>query len=299
MPIQVRKLFRDTRVGKFCEGHINLVNWDAIDNEFAIRVKAKYDANEFLSDTDSYVYEEESVMFILERVFSAHLAAAVVPKPVPVVYIGDDVFEDRTFLYTETRYWQARHEYGIVLDCRTSLPARTAAKYLANLFSCMRIQGVAYPYGKNVYLLTSTKDAFLSVHGKIDEMGLEHIRRVASACRVQMFDREAVSKAYTIRMPEDDGKELVSCVPDTFTVETDDDSKVHVIKLDQVTVKENLGTYIVAQGFAEANSLLASLRVCVDDLDVSFSRVQRNVKIFAKLREKGFSVRASWSNGVT
>jgi len=299
MPIQVRKLFRDTRVGKFCEGHIDLVNWDAIDNEFAIRVKAKYDANEFLSDTDSYVYDEDSVMFILERVFSAHLAAAIVPKPVPAVYIGDDMFEDRSFLYTETRYWPTRHEYGVVLDCRASLPARTAAKYLANLFSCMRIHGVAYPYGKNLYLLTSTRNDFLSIHGKIDEMGLEHIRHVAGACKVQMFDKEAISKAYTVRMPEDDGKELVTCVPDTFTVDVDDDSKVHVIKLDETTVKENLGTYVVAQGLAEANELLASLGVFVDDLDVSLNRVQRNVKIFAKLREKGFSVRASWSSGVT
>lgn len=286
-------------MGRFCEGHINLVNWDAIDNEFAIRVKAKYDANEFLSDTDSYIYEEESVMFILERVFSAHLAAAIVPKPISVVYVGDDMFEDRSFLYTETRYWQVRHEYGILLDCRTSLSARTAAKYLANLFSCMRIQGVAYPYGKNVYLLTSSRDAFLSVHGKIDEMGLEHIRHVANACKVQMFDREAVSKAYTVRMPEDDGKNLALCVPDTFTVDANDDSKVHVIKLNETTVKENLGTYVVAQGLAEANELLTSLGVVVDDLDVSSNRVQRNVKIFAKLKEKGFSVRASWSSGIT
>jgi len=288
----------DTVIGKVMAVCYNSTDWSAVANEFALRVKVRYESNELLSEVDSLLYNDKGVVSMLEKALgsaaygSVNLAELVADSALPPL-VG------ATFQYTNVRTWTDRHKHCSIVGCWSDPVSRLVGNMLSKLFSQALLLGTAYVCKKSVYLLTDREDHYLKMLDILDGIGVNNLKAAVGARKLQMFSHRP--EAMAIRIPAiDDTEELATLVPDTFTNDVDDDSKVYIANLVEYVGEERdvIATFVTAQSVglvAGISSADASQRVRYGrDLIYATTKVERNARIFTRLIDEGMIARSSW-----
>jgi len=298
------KRVHDTAVGRLIAGRYHAVKWEAISNEFACRAKRGYDENLSLDSLGSYTYDEKAVVAILDSVLSANLrdTSSQAVDVLASLWRGGQQ-ENRTFVLTSDR--RLFGEHLCTVGCSSARAAGIASVLFSDAMSHLGIVGVSHPSDKNLYLSTKTFGDYLQLKAIIDKTGLDRLRDCISAKRVQLFTRETHQIKYAVHMPDfENGKELVQQVPDTFTMNANNDSKVLVAGDLTVADRTSVGYFVSIE-----NAIAASVdntSECLDrarglghrDYYEAPTVASRNTIIFSKLLYNGFMARPTWAGAI-
>jgi len=290
---------RDTVIGHVLAVRYNSIDWPSIDNEFVLRAKVRYELNELLSEADTFSYNSGGVVSLFERVIGS--ADFVMPNLSELVAAADSETVDGSFKYTEERTWEDRHRHCSIVGCWWYPVSRLIGEMLSRHLSQLSLVGTAYVCKKSVYLLADSDDCYESVLSILDKIDIEALKVATGARKLQVFNHRP--EAMAVRIPVvDNTDELAVLVPETFTIDIEDESRVYVANLvEYLDDSRNLiGTYVTAQSVAliaadveynEAHRTHYGRNVVYAP-----TKVERNVKLFAKLIDEGFLSRSSWLN---
>jgi len=291
---------RETELGKYVASIADFVDWSNVDNEFALRVKENYDSGAELEEFTAYAYGVPTVLDMFISVVTRHWchAANTLPGLFEQWRNGD---ADCTFPVVDI---MVPCNYKTVIDLGSRPVARTAAFVISGAFSQAGIKGYVRVVDSGVYLLTEKFEDCSALRSVLDRTGYTVLQKYFGAKRFQVF-LKPVPQAPALCVPMlKDEDDLVKLVPDTFTHDHSDDSKVLVVGLGERTLyRDFLGVY-------EDQSTIVNIKVVDKELYhqyiaavekdgrpvIGFPTTEsRNLAIVVALSKRGMVVRSSWS----
>jgi hypothetical protein len=285
---------KDTVLGAVMNRYIDWVNWHEVDNEFALRAKDNYSANVYLTGYMAVAYNESTIVDMLETVLGVHKLGGVsdmLTMPVKIIDV-----EQRSF--KAFKDGDERYQYSCALAVRPNTAAQKAREFFSNTFSNLGLEGAIHVKDRTLYLMTDSQQSYNEFRAMIGTTKLQDMRAYFRAKSVQLFSKECVTLPVFQVMDWAECQEIVSRVPDTFTVVPSEFDKVLVVENGRSASKRKvLGTYLVEGTTAYSVENGTDL----DALDpnrvyVAPDKNTRAMTIFSHLVNYGISPRVSWLN---
>jgi len=296
-----RKFVRDTAVGRLIATRYDVVQWSAVQNEFARRAKQGYDENLLLDHLSSYSYDERAVADILDSVLIKCLVGAEEQKVDTLAGLWKSTAgADKTFVITDRN--GAHGKFLCTIWCHSVRAANVAASLFTDAYSQLGIVGVAHPTGKDLHLSVHSQEDHHRMVSIIHNTGLERLRTHVMAPRMQIFTGGSVLGLAVCLPKFERGADLIASVPDTFTEHVEDESKVLVSDGSTLAGRSSLGCFVSTEAASKASAaMLQDYKEQVLDENIgefygTATIASRNVLIFSKLVERGFMARSSWAN---
>jgi len=297
----------DTALGKTLKRHYSVIDWSVVDNEFALRAKSNYESNAELDGYIAFAYDEDTVV----SMFMSTVNSAIVGPDNSIISAYDAWVKSEDLPVTFGRSVDGpKSAYCCIINFYSQAAANNAAEVFSGAYSYKGLHGRANPGQRCIYLITSSVDDYGVMRAMIDAVGYEQLAQFFGVARMQVYWREVEGLPPVIRVPKVElSLDLVRNIPDTFTEDVADESKVAIIDIaDSDPVgRKVLGTYVCleAQQMLKVEfpswykELMLQIEECSRDNKVnSYPTVaERNLAIFSDLRKDGYMVRGSWLRG--
>jgi hypothetical protein len=275
-----------------------------IDNEFVLRAKTNYESNVELDDYIGFAYDEATVI----SMFMSAVNVAITGPDNSVISAYDAWTRAQDMPVTFGRAIPGPGSpYCCIINLYSQVAANRAAEVFSGAYSYCGLNGRANPGQRCVYLITSSLDDYGIMRAMIDKVGYERLATYFGARRMQVYWKEVEGLPPVIRVPSlEGGKELIAKVPDTFSADVSDESKVTVLDLGDISPngRKLLGTYTcfetqlalaeIAPDLAHGHLQQVKELSTVDHVTVYPTVAYRNLAIFSDLAENGVMVRQSW-----